>query len=116
MLLGCHPRRSGNGHWLGVATIPSWMAVLHPCLCGCDDWSLLHALRVCPLFSPWRRIWVQRLPTLSCNWDVLSDDSLLRPVFAPQEMGNTRSSTIAHVLFVASVCRAQRSLLEGLEC
>ncbi|CAE7207612.1 unnamed protein product [Symbiodinium natans] len=25
----------------------------------------------------------------SCNWDVLSDDSLLRLVLAPQEMGNT---------------------------
>ena len=90
----------------------------HPGLCGCDDWSLLHALRTAcarALFFALEAHMAATLANSSCNWDVLSDDSLLRLVFALQEMGNTRSSMIAHVVFLASICRAQRSLLEGLE-
>ena len=86
----------------------------HPCLCGYADWSLIHALRTCPLFLHLRRTWLQRLQSRHYDVDLLSDDSLLRFIFAPHGMGNTRSSAHAHVLFVAGVCQAQRSLLEGL--
>ena len=86
----------------------------HPCLCGSADWSLIHALRICPLFLHLRRTWLQRLQSRHYDVDLLSDDSLLRFIFAPHGMGNTRSSAHAHVLFVAGICQAQRSLPEGL--
>ena len=86
----------------------------HPCLCGYADWSLIHALRTCPLFLHLRRTWLQRLQSRHYDVDLLSDDSLLRFIFAPHGMGNTRSSAHAHVLFVAGICQVQRSLLEGL--
>ena len=86
----------------------------YTCLCGSADWSLIHALRTCPLFLHLRRAWLQRLQSRHYDVDLLSDDSLLRFIFAPHGMGNTRSSAHAHVLFVAGVCQAQRSLLEGL--
>ena len=86
----------------------------YTCLCGSADWSLIHALRTCPLFLHLRRTWLQRLKSRHYDVDLLSDDSLLRFILAPHGMGNTRSSAHAHVLFVAGVCQAQRSLLEGL--
>ena len=86
----------------------------HPCLCGSADWSLIHALRICPLFLHLRRTWLQCLQSRHYDVDLLSDDSLLRFIFAPHGMGNTRSSAHAHVLFVAGICQAQRSLPEGL--
>ena len=67
----------------------------HPCLCGSSDWSLIHALRTCPLFEHWRRTWLQRLQCRCCDSDLLSDDSLLQFIFATHGMGNTSSSTHA---------------------
>ena len=61
--------------------------------------SMLFVLALC--FCHLRRTWLQRLQSRHYDVDLLSDDSLLRFIFAPHGMGNTRSSAHAHVLFVA---------------
>ena len=40
---------------------------------------------------------------------------LMRLLFAPASMRNTRASIAAHVTFVAGICQTQRSLIDGLE-
>ena len=45
----------------------------------------------------------------------LPDDVFLHLLFSPQHPCNTVGLLSAHMHFVAGVCQAQRSLLEGLE-
>ncbi len=91
-------------------------ALRQPCLCGSDGWTLIHALRSCPLFSSWRSTWLQRLHSLGLDGvDRLTDNMFLRLIFSTHAMRNARSAIAAHVSFVAGICQAQKSLLQGVE-
>ena len=87
----------------------------YPCLCCAADWSFIHAVRSCPMFLHWRNVWSRHLQSLGHAVDHFSDDALLRFLFSPNGRGNIRASIAARMSFVASICQAQRSLLEGLE-
>ena len=88
----------------------------YPCLCGSSDWSFIHALRSCPLFHSLSSAWLQRLQCLGHTRVLqLSDEMLMRLLFAPASMRNTRASIAVHVTFVAGICQTQRSLIDGLE-
>ena len=84
-----------------------------PCLCGSPHWSLIHGLRVCPLFGEQRRGWM--LPMQRSRVDVaqVSNDDFLRLIFMLQHPLNSPSLVLAHVRFVASVCTMQRWLMSG---
>ena len=72
----------------------------HMCLCGNPSCSLLHGLRVCPLFDEQRQIW-RNLRSYVVDVAQLSNENFLRLIFVPQHPLNSRSSMAAHVHFVA---------------
>ena len=86
-----------------------------PCLCGDDDWSFLHATRVCPIFASWRDVWLRRCEAAGVHGvEQFADAAFLQLLFTPHDRRNSISLMSAHLSFVAAVCQAQRSLLDGL--
>ena len=81
---------------------------IRPRLCGAAVWSFVHALRSCPLFVPWRRLFGLRAV------EQLPDDVFLHLLFLPKHHCNSVGLLSAHMHIVAGVCQAQRSLLEGV--
>ena len=82
------------------------------CLCG-DQCNLLHAIRACPLLASQRRHWLTRLGLQRVPQ--FGDDELLRWIFDPSLVLNSRSSVNAHVHYVAAICQIARNLLAGLQ-
>ena len=86
-----------------------------PCLCGDDDWSFLHATRVCPIFASWRDVWLRRCEAAGVHGvEQFADAAFLQLLFTPHDRRNSISLMSAHLSFVAAVCQAQRSLLDAL--
>ena len=82
------------------------------CLCG-DQCNLLHAIRACLLLASQRRHWLTRLGLQRVPQ--FGDDELLRWIFDPSLVLNSRSSVNAHVHYVAAICQIARNLLAGLQ-
>ena len=81
------------------------------CLCGATSWTFLHSIRSCPLFELHRQQWLRRLRLQ--RMPRFGDAELLRWIFDPSIVINGRSAENAHVMYVASVCQAVRSLRDG---
>ena len=89
----------------------TWASHSPECLCGATNWTFLHSIRSCPLFELHRQQWLRRLGLQ--RMPQFGDAELLRWIFDPSIVINGRSAVNAHVVYVASVCQAARSLREG---
>ena len=107
---GHHPFPEGRSARHSAAGV-----LQHPCLCGCPQWTLLHGLRVCPVFHSQRQTWLHRMRYCQVDTAGLSDDDFLSLIFMPHHANNSQPVVAAHILFVAHVCRLQRWFLEGCD-
>ena len=107
---GHHPFPDGRSARHSAAGV-----LQHPCLCGCPQWTLLHGLRVCPLFHSQRQTWQRRMRYCQVDTAGLSDDDFLSLIFMPHHANNSQPVVAAHILFVAHVCQLQRWFFEGCD-
>ena len=81
-------------------------------LCGALCNTLLHAIRVCPLFDIQRHTLLEHLGLQRAPQFGVSE--LLRWIHNPHLVLNSHSAVSAHAHYVAAICQTARSLCEGL--
>ena len=101
------PEAPGAGDWPHGWQRSSRILTVHS-----RDRVLLPSL---PIFASWRDVWLRRCEAAGVHGvEQFADAAFLQLLFTPHDRRNSISLMSAHLSFVAAVCQAQRSLLDGL--